>query len=305
MTGLNLTKNIEKMAHALLYAGQKSSTLGSTKMLKYLYISDVLHYNIFNTSIFNTSYLKFNHGPVADGAYPLVSSDNDYFTVIPKSGYGTTCQCIPKKNPDLSLFSKPQVTLFSGVFTAIEPFFAKTVSGVTHRFETWDNESPVILESDLLLTYDDREELNTIGISYHPFQNTLATTIASLSDNKGQAEEQLIQLIKKYPYTEAPEMENAYLAWDSVMRTCLKSEHTDLLPNLKEKGKCISCAASFKQNNKTPEDVKLEIYEENLFEIDSLLSRNRKTSTQKNTLATNIANSILDDIRTEYKQNRR
>ena len=292
----------EKIAHALLYAGQRDSALGSTKMLKYLYFADVLHYNIFGDPIFNTTYWKQDFGPVAEGAYSLVTYSNDYFSVVKPKFLGETTTCLPKKTPNMCYFNTPQETIFSGVITAIQPHTASEVSRVTHDLAAWETNKDTISGSDLLLLPSDWDEIRWIDLSFNPFQKDLATTIRNLSDNKGKAEEELNTLIKNYPYTDIPEIENAYLAWDSVMRTCLSTRHTDLLPDLKEKGNCVASASSFKQNKRTPENVRLETYEDKFYQINDLLLEDDAVAKQEADLEIRIANSILQEIRTEQQK---
>lgn len=298
----------EKIANALLYAGQRDSALGSTKMLKYLYFADVLHYNIFGAPLFNTTYRKLERGPVEMEAYEIVSQNlvnlqpNPYFTIVHPEVKGDTTKCIPKQTPNMCYFCPSQETIFSGVITAIQPHTATDVSRVTHDLVVWDAEGDIISGSDLLLLPPDWDEIRWIDLSFNPFQGDLATTIRNLSDNKGKAEEELNTLIKNYPYTDIPEIENAYLAWDSVMRTCLSTRHTDLLPDLKEKGNCVASASSFKQNKRTPENVRLETYEDKFYQINDLLLEDDAVAKQEADLEIRIANSILQEIRTEQQK---
>lgn len=293
----------EKIANALLYAGQKDSALGSTKMLKYLYFADVLHYNIFGSPIFDTTYRKQDFGPVAKGAYALVTYPNEYFSVAKPKFLGEMTTCLPKKTPNMSYFHPSQETIFSGVIAAIQPHTATTVSKVTHDLVAWGTNKNTISGSDLTLLPPDLDEIRWIGLRFNPFQAELATTIRNLSGNKGKAEEDLTALVKNYPYTDIPEIENAYLAWDSVMRTCLSStKHSDLLPDLKEKGNCVASASSFKQNKRTPENVRLETYEEKFYQINTLIFEDDLADIEAGTLEAKIANSILQEIRDEQQK---
>lgn len=301
MTESILDERTRLIANALLIAGHKCTTFGSTKLLKYLYFSDTLHYNIFGESIFHTAYNKANYGPVISEAYPIVTATNEYFTVIQQNEDGIPRKCIPQKNPDLSLFDDKKQTIFAGVINAIQPFSANTVSNVTHDIDIWENGRHTICETDLYLTENDRKVINRINLSYNPFQTEAARTISTLTPEN--TIEQLDSLLKKYPYTDIPEIENAYLAWDTTVRTCIHTKHPELLDTLRGKGNCMTSAASFRQDAHTPEMVRLETYEDTFNEISTLLSREKQLT--PGIIETNIANAVLSDIRTEYESCRR
>jgi hypothetical protein len=128
-----------RLGELILYIAQKSATdshFGDTKLNKLLYFADFLAFRVLGASITGAVYQKLEHGPAPRRMIPI---HNDLVArgeaeVVSEGGAGwPRHRTIPKRRPDLSGFTGPQIALIDEVIEHFWSCAAWEISERSHR----------------------------------------------------------------------------------------------------------------------------------------------------------------------------
>ncbi|MDD3621148.1 MAG: DUF4065 domain-containing protein [Methanofollis sp.] len=78
-----------KKIHAMLYAMEQDLAIGRTKLMKFIFFVDLIHYNQRGVTLFDSAYIRMQNGPVDLVAYALTGETNDFFSVRMSRGNRT------------------------------------------------------------------------------------------------------------------------------------------------------------------------------------------------------------------------
>jgi hypothetical protein len=133
-----ITFDKEKFKNLVLYVCSKCEPkeLGSTKLNKVLWYSDMFSYLYHEEPVTGETYVKRQFGPVSKHVLPiineleqegkLVTREDDYF------GYGKK-EYIALKKPNLDLFTGPEISLVDDLIEFIcKEHTAKAISAASH-----------------------------------------------------------------------------------------------------------------------------------------------------------------------------
>jgi uncharacterized phage-associated protein len=141
----------EKQINALLYAMEEYPDIGRVKLMKFVFLADLVMYNHRGETLLEDEYIRMPHGPVPPVAYALTSSSNAYFTVsrIRLSPDRFQYRFQPVKKADRILFSREEKDVFKQILEILRKNTATAISTLTHRLNLWktvENGHPIPLE---------------------------------------------------------------------------------------------------------------------------------------------------------------
>jgi len=141
----------EKQINALLYAMEEYPDIGRVKLMKFVFLADLVMYNHRGETLLEDEYIRMPHGPVPPVAYALTSSSNAYFTVsrIRLSTDRFQYRFQPVKKADRTLFSREEKSVFKQILEILRKNTATAISTLTHRLSLWkkvENGHPIPLE---------------------------------------------------------------------------------------------------------------------------------------------------------------
>jgi hypothetical protein len=136
--------NESKFKELVLYIAQKSmddSTYGATKLNKLLCFSDFMSYGASGRPITGMDYQKLEWGPAPRRLKPLQRDlINDGSAQLITAAYGyPQARLVALRDPDLSLFSGPEIAIVDGVLEKLKHLNATSISDYSHKwFSGWD-----------------------------------------------------------------------------------------------------------------------------------------------------------------------
>jgi uncharacterized phage-associated protein len=141
----------EKQINALLYALEEYPDIGRVKLMKFVFLADLVMYNHRGETLLEDEYIRMPHGPVPPVAYALTSGSNAYFTVsrIRLSPDRFQYRFQPAIKADRTLFSREEKNVFTQILEILRKNTATAISTLTHRLSLWknvENGHPIPLE---------------------------------------------------------------------------------------------------------------------------------------------------------------
>ena len=133
----------KKLIELVLYVGKKSlgdRSFGATKLNKLLFFCDFAAYGSLGKPITGASYRRQDHGPVPAelrGVVNDLEETGDALVIQPRYYNYTQRRLIPRREPDLSLFTGEEIALVDDVLEQGRPYDATTISDVSHQFPGW------------------------------------------------------------------------------------------------------------------------------------------------------------------------
>lgn len=138
-----MTIDDRKFRELILFVARETEddrSCGATKLNKILFYADFRAYEQLGRSITGERYQKLEHGPAPRRMVPVAEAmtsdgccawdEQDYF------GFSLR-KLVPLREPDLSLFSAPEIDLARRVVRELAPLNATEVSDLSHRFAGW------------------------------------------------------------------------------------------------------------------------------------------------------------------------
>lgn len=130
--------NREKFKDLVLYVCSKCDhkELGSTKLNKILWYSDMFSYLYFQKPITGEVYVKRQFGPVSKHILPIIDEMEFEKQIVTRDGeifgYGKK-EYIALKKPDLALFTADEISMVDGLIEFIcKEHTAKAISEASH-----------------------------------------------------------------------------------------------------------------------------------------------------------------------------
>lgn len=233
-----------KKIHAMLYAMEHDPAIGRTKLMKFIFFADLIHYNQRGTTLFDSTYIRMPKGPVDPVAYSLTGETNDFFTVKKSRGKGKSSATRPYDHylfqvrvpVNRDLFSRYEIALFHMILTALKGKKATSVSDLTHHLRLWKEfrDGEEIPLDYFALDDDEMRLVESFGLFVDGFQREFCTRMTTLSADLSDAihpftpervvkvEEVLDDLVVRYPLPSLAVFYDAYLAWDDTFRLALR-----------------------------------------------------------------------------------
>lgn len=144
--GLNKDKFKTVLSYIISRCESKPN-VGKTLICKLLYFSDFNYYEIYEKSITDETYLKFEHGPFPSHINDVLDEmiDNDVIEMkLERYNDFTQKHYYLKKAPDLSLLSTDELRVINEVIDKISNWSARKASRYSHGDMPWmiaeDNE---------------------------------------------------------------------------------------------------------------------------------------------------------------------
>ena len=174
--------NLDKFINAtLFFVKEKVKKLGITKLNKLLYYSDFEHYRLHGRSIIGDSYIRMPQGPVPEKSYNIFKenfdcNENDSLKeaiclrhkAFPK-GSMKIIAAMPTRKPDLSFFSKSELTVMRRIAYIWKDATAMMASDQSHLEKPYQmvskNGDAIDYKSVLL-----EEKPDSIPIEYAEYQ---------------------------------------------------------------------------------------------------------------------------------------
>ena len=242
----------QKLINALLYAVERDSRIGRTKLMKFIFFVDLIYYNQRGTTLCGANYIRMPKGPAEATAFQLTSESNAYFDVkepatkahagrrVPTGSFRRNTyesyEYRPRSKADLTIFTPYERTLLQSVLQWMKVKKTDLISDITHYFRLWREFSD---GEDIPLEYfrlnrHERMYLEQSGLHVDGFERTFCTSILPLSTEVGDAlhplnaeriaaiEDVLDIFIAAYPLPALEPFYDAYLAWDDAYRSTLR-----------------------------------------------------------------------------------
>lgn len=130
-----------ELINAMLYAIERYPDIGRTKLMKFIFFVDLIHYNKYERTLLADEYTRKSWGPVPDRAYLLTSSSNAAFDVEEEQLTPEKKRYLfpVKKHTNLNAFSISEITIFNAILRVFNKMTADEVSDFSHHFSLWKN----------------------------------------------------------------------------------------------------------------------------------------------------------------------
>lgn len=257
-----------KKIHAMLYAITRDSHIGRTKLMKFIFFVDLIHYNQRGSTLFDSTYIRMPQGSVEATSFSLAGESNLFFSVKylrPRTGAYEMYRFREKMDPDMGLFSPYERTLLESVFSILKPLSAKKISDVNHQLRLWREftDGDEIPTEHLELNDAEIALLEEHGFFIDGFHRRFCRTMPALAaeiagavaplpgERIASVEDQLDALLREYP-SSLDVFYDAYLAWDDAFRTALASDpsRTQELTEMCSEALCyVFCTISAKETS--------------------------------------------------------
>ncbi|KZX17060.1 Panacea domain-containing protein [Methanobrevibacter filiformis] len=138
-----MTFNKEKMKqviHYIVHKCQDKDNFGKTVLYKLMYFSDFNHYEIYETSITDETYIKRENGPVPSSFDKCCNEleeeykiDNEKKPVLSYYRY----HYFSLKDPDINLLSNNERKVIDNVIEKLSSMNARSISDYSHGDKPW------------------------------------------------------------------------------------------------------------------------------------------------------------------------
>lgn len=172
--GADSSQSRTRLQELILYISgqcQEDPNFGATKLNKVLWFADSYAYRRLGRSITGCQYQKLDYGPAPKHLIPVMEGLGDAIEVKCIPGFRhTRKKPVPKRNPDLSIFSLEEVAIVDEVLQEIESMNAKELSDLSHGI-AWQIAEPgelipynaSLLANDQSITEIDRKRVSELA----------------------------------------------------------------------------------------------------------------------------------------------
>jgi len=131
----------EKGLNALLYAMEEYPDIGRTKLMKFVFFTDLIHYNNCGNTLLDDEYTREKAGPVPVYAFEISGVNQPQFEVSIerldeeriKYNYHLKQRC------NRSLFTDEEKELFDKIIRLLKAHSTPEISDITHNMALWLN----------------------------------------------------------------------------------------------------------------------------------------------------------------------
>jgi hypothetical protein len=185
---MTLVFDYRKLQELILYIASRAENIGAVKLEKLLYLCDFTAYDRLGTSITGEVYRHFKNGPIAKHLKPVVfDMENDKKSISVTSeelaaGISFT-RFKPKRESDLSVFSKEELAIADEILKEFGRWTAKQLIKYVHDDWTWkltdeNKEIPYYLAPYRRHAKPDDTEIAEL-VARKEYQDVLAKTLVS------------------------------------------------------------------------------------------------------------------------------
>ena len=141
-TERKIKQDTQKLKELIIYVSQECSEprlFGMTKLNKILFAIDFDSYDKLGQPVTGAEYRKGEHGPYSAPLKPLLEKmDGKELTIKTEKVHGKVQQRpVPKRDPDLFLFSEEELKIIDKWINAMKDKTAKFVRAWSHTFVGW------------------------------------------------------------------------------------------------------------------------------------------------------------------------
>jgi Antitoxin SocA-like, Panacea domain len=152
----------EKFIELLLYFSKRGIdedlVIGSTKLNKLLFFTDMRAFTELGDPVTGARYFRLEFGPAARAMLPvrneLIDTDQVEFEGHDPDNWNDVI--VPKRDPDLSLFTEDEFRIANEVFDEMRKFNATAISDYSHHksagWKVMENEEDIPYEAAFVLT---------------------------------------------------------------------------------------------------------------------------------------------------------
>ncbi|SCL75834.1 putative phage-associated protein [Methanoculleus chikugoensis] len=130
-----------KRLNALLYAMEEYPDIGRTKLMKFVFFTDLIHYNNYGNTLLDDEYIRMKAGPVPAHAFEVSGATQPQYDVCVEQidEERTKYTYHPKQQCNRSLFSDEERELFDKIIRLLKAYHTEEISEITHRMALWKN----------------------------------------------------------------------------------------------------------------------------------------------------------------------
>lgn len=134
-----MARKINLQVEAILYAIEKYPDIGRTKLMKFIFFSDLVWYNMKHDTMLENEYIRMPRGPVPSYAFALTESSNEYFDVLKDTVDPeiTFYRFIPKRKAFKKEFDEQMIQVMSSILELLRKSTVRSISDFCHEFKLW------------------------------------------------------------------------------------------------------------------------------------------------------------------------
>lgn len=151
----------EKRINALLYAMEKYPDIGRTKLNKFIFFIDLIHYNKYGTTLLDNEYQAKKAGPVPLHVFMVTESRQAQFDVCKEQieEERTKYSYHPRDKSNKDVFTSDEIEIFDNVIDLLKAYNTLEISDITHQMSLWKKhegvfDDPISLEEFELSDYE-------------------------------------------------------------------------------------------------------------------------------------------------------
>ena len=153
-----MSLNTEKLKNMILYiaSNPRVRDLGTTKLYKLIYFSDVTNLRAHGSTISGSEYIKYPHGPVPSKGEKFIKQLRraDDVAVNQRAHFDMRLDEVTAKTlPNLSVFSKHELQTLALICETKGTTSAKALSEESHQEPAWAYAPPMDKLSPDLMSY--------------------------------------------------------------------------------------------------------------------------------------------------------
>jgi hypothetical protein len=131
-----------KFAEMMMYVASRlrESPAGATKLNKLLWYADIEHFRRHGRTITGAEYQKLEWGPAPRRLLPVreqLINSGQAEQVKTQSGDWVEQRLVPRRAPDISVFTPEELTVIDDVVERMRPLTASQISDLSHREPAW------------------------------------------------------------------------------------------------------------------------------------------------------------------------
>lgn len=125
----------EKLINALLYAMEEYPDIGRTKLMKFVFFNDLIHFTNYGTTLLDDEYQAKQAGPVPLHAFTISDSTQPQFEVCNEQidEERIKYSYYPRKKCNREIFTEEEKENFDKVLRVLKAYNTAEISDITHR----------------------------------------------------------------------------------------------------------------------------------------------------------------------------
>lgn len=250
MSKVNLRENI---GNVLAYIVSSSENFGRIKLVKSVYFTDLVYYNLSGEFAIGDTYFVQQCGPMGYLAGELTKNTNEFIQIRPQTVQYENNGYVSLTPANLEGYSQSIQIAIEANKHWVESQSAKHVSKITHELEMWRSKSrmSIISENEFRLNRSDRGILAKSGILITDFGRNICSVTRNLptcikSLDSADLDDVFTHLIREFPVDLWAEYDDCFLACVDALREISETKGTEtLLKRVCDLGGAMSIALAY------------------------------------------------------------